>query len=85
MRNLISKLALVALVLMTVAAVGCSSGGSQDNNNNNNNNPPPVNNIVGTVFLDADGDGIKGTTETGIANIVVSNGVTATTTGATGS
>ena len=85
MRNLISKLALVALVLMTVAAVGCASGGSQDNNNNNNNNPPPVNNIVGTVFLDADGDGIKGTTETGIANIVVSNGVTATTTGATGS
>jgi hypothetical protein len=84
MRNLVSRLALVVLVLITVVAVGCSSGGKQ-NNNNNNNNPPPASNIAGTVFLDADGDGVKGTTETGIANIVVSNGVTATTTGATGS
>jgi hypothetical protein len=83
-RNLVARLAFVAVILVAVVAVGCSSGGKK-NNNDNNNNPPPANNIVGTVFLDADGDGVKGTTETGIANIVVSNGVTATTTGATGS
>ena len=86
MRTLISKLVLVALVLVTVVAVGCSSGGNQNNNNNNNNNnPPPVTNITGTVFLDQDGDGLKGAADTtGIANVVVSNGVTATTTGADG-
>jgi hypothetical protein len=85
MRNLVSRLALVALVMVMVAAAGCSSGSNDNNNNNNNNNePPPVTSITGTVFLDADGDGMKGTGESGIANIVVSNGVTATTTGATG-
>jgi len=83
-RDLVSRLALIALVLVTVVAVGCSSGKKQ-NNNNNNNEPPPPTPITGTVFQDADGNGIKAATETGIANIVVSNGLTSTTTGVTGS
>jgi hypothetical protein len=37
------------------------------------------------VFLDQNGDGIKGAGEAGIADIVVSNGLTSTKTGATGS
>jgi len=62
-RNLVVRLAFVAAILVAVVAVGCSSGGKQNNNNNNNNNnPPPASNIAGTVFLDADGDGVKGTT-----------------------
>ena len=83
-RDLVSRLALIALVLVTVVAVGCSSG-KKPNNNNNNDEPPPPTTISGTVFQDADGNGIKGATETGIANVVVSNGLTTTTTGATGS
>ncbi len=84
MKNLVSRLALVVLILITVVAVGCSSGGSKPNNNPNPTPTPTPTNITGTVFLDEDGDGIKGATETGIANIVVSNGVTAATTGVTG-
>ncbi|MDM7999621.1 MAG: metallophosphoesterase [Dehalococcoidia bacterium] len=84
-RNLVSRLALVALVLTIVVAAGCSSGGSENNNNNNNNNEPPaVTNITGTVFLDEDGDGLKAPGENGIADIVVSNGVTVTATGSDG-
>jgi len=85
LRNLVSRLALVVLVLITVVAVGCSSGDSKPNNNPNPTPTPTPTNITGTVFLDEDGDGLKGAAETtGIANIVVSNGVTATTTGVNG-
>jgi hypothetical protein len=83
-RDLISRLALIVVILVTVVAVGCSSGKKQNNNNNNNETPTPTN-ITGTVFQDQDGNGIKGAGEAGMANIVVSNGLTTTTTGATGS
>jgi hypothetical protein len=72
------------LVLVTVVAVGCSSGKKQ-NNNNNNDEPPPPAPITGIVFQDADGNGIKDATEIGVPNVVVSNGLTTTATGATGS
>lgn len=84
MRNLVSRLALVVLVLITVVAVGCSSDGSKPNNNPDPTPTPTTTKITGTVFLDQDEDGVKGATETGIANIVVSNGVSATTTGVNG-
>ncbi len=89
LRNLVSKLALLMLVMLTMVALGCSSGGNSNNNNNNNDDnndeTPLVTSVKGTVFLDQDGDGAKGATETGVANIVVSNGVTSTKTDATGS
>jgi hypothetical protein len=83
-RDLVSRLALIALVLVVIATVGCSSG-KKPNNNNNNDEPPPPTPIAGTVFVDQNGDGIRGAGELGIADIVVSNGLTSTTTGATGS
>jgi hypothetical protein len=83
--RLASRLALVALVLITVVAVGCSSGGKKSNNDPDPTPTPTTTNIKGTVFLDQDGDGAKGATEIGIANIVVSNGITSTKTDATGS
>jgi hypothetical protein len=83
-RNLVSRLALIALVLVTVVAVGCSSGKKQ-NNDNNNNEPTLPTTVTATVFLDQNGDGIKGAGEAGIADIVVSNGLASTKTGATGS
>jgi hypothetical protein len=83
-RDLVSRLALVVLVLVVVLSIGCSSGKKQ-NNNNNNDEPPAPTIVTGTVFQDLDSNGIKSATETGIANVVVSNGLTTTTTGATGS
>jgi len=82
-RNLVARLALVAVILVAVVAVGCSSG-KESNDPDPTPTPTPAN-ITGTVFLDLDGDGVKGASETGIANIVVSNGLTATATGLTGS
>ena len=82
-RNMIVRLALVVAVLVAVVAVGCSCGSKQTNNNNNNQTPPTTP-ITGTVFLDQDGNGLKSATETGIANVVVSNGLTTTTTDASG-
>jgi hypothetical protein len=83
-RDLVSRLALIALVLVTVVAVGCSSG-KKPNNNNNNDEPPAPTIVTGTVFQDLDSNGIKSATEIGIPNVVVSNGLTSTTTGANGS
>jgi hypothetical protein len=82
-RNVVSRLALVALVLVTVVAIGCSSG-KKSHNPTPTPTPTPTN-ITGTVFQDSDGDGLKSATETGIPNVVVSNGVTSTTTGVAGS
>ena len=83
-RDLVSRLALIALVLVVIATVGCSSGKKQNNNNNNNETPLPTT-ISGTVFQDVDGNGIKSATETVvIPNVVVSNGLTSTTTDAYG-
>ncbi len=82
-RDLVSRLALIALVLVVVLSIGCSSGKKQ-NNNNNNDEPPPPTTITGTVFADQDANGIKSATEAGIADVVVSNGVTSTKTGADG-
>ena len=82
-KDLVSRLALVVLVLAVVLSIGCSSGKKQ-NNNNNNDEPPPPTTITGTVFVDQDANGIKSATETGIASVVVSNGVTSTNTDADG-
>ena len=82
-RDLVSRLALIALVLVVIATVGCSSG-KKPNNNNNNDEPPPPTTITGTVFVDQDANGIKSATETGIASVIVSNGVTSTNTDADG-
>jgi hypothetical protein len=83
-RDLVSRLALVVLVLVVALSIGCSSGKKQ-NNNNNNDEPPLPTTISGTVFQDVDGNGIKSATETVvIPNVVVSNGLTSTTTDAYG-
>ncbi len=81
-RDLVSRLALVVLILAVVAAVGCSSGKSKSDDEDPT--PTPVN-ITGTVFQDLNGNGVKDANEVGIAGVVVSNGLTSTVTGPTGS
>lgn len=82
-RNLAVRLVLAVLVVVAVVAVGCSSGGKESDDPDPTPTPTPTN-ITGTVFLDQDANGVKGATETGIPNVVVSNGVTTTLTSASG-
>ncbi len=83
--ELVRRLGLAAAMLAAALVVGCSSGGGSNNNGDDGpDDTPTPTNISGTVYLDQNGNGAKDAGETGVANIVVSNGLTTVTTGAGG-
>jgi|GEM_PF-961673 len=69
-RYFLSGLMVIAAFSIIVGLIGCSSssGGPPEPP------PPPPTDINGIVFNDADGNGVKGADEQGIAGVLVSNG-----------
>ncbi len=79
------RLGLIALLVAAVLVVACSSGGGSNNDADNPDDTPPPANVTGMVYLDQNGNGARDAGEAGVADIVVSNGLTTVTTNAAGS
>ncbi len=81
-KHAVRMIAMIA-VGVTLLSLACSSSPS------NNVQPPPDDGnpteISGVVFADANGDGVKGADEAGLAGILVSNGITTVQTDQNGS